>query len=332
MGYFLFHGGSADHASEDRVRGICQLLPEQPEICTEAPEEDWKYGLGTLAPLSRNRPGFAARHLKWGDWCVTAGANGVGHLRPGVRAVLWGWEPSAPIKLRQAGLLRRFHRVVVTDVHSAVLLRQSGVVRNVRLGPDPSFLVQRQLRGLDGAFRQDTVGLCLSTAVAGFERSEGLLYRSYCRLIRWILQNTPWQIVLIPYCAKPGCNDSLLHMTLKRQFAQEERLACREDGDCRVLRGDLSMCRCCVGTAGVPAAWSCGVPGLCIGASHRVQGLSGTLFGSRQEGVVPVRELKNEEDLLLRFRTFLRREEAMRRWLEVSVPRYRQWAREWKWS
>ena len=45
MGYFLFHGGSADHASEDRVRGICQLLPEQPEICTEAPEEDCTFKL-----------------------------------------------------------------------------------------------------------------------------------------------------------------------------------------------------------------------------------------------------------------------------------------------
>ena len=32
MGYFLMHGGSADHTSEDRIRGICSMLPERPEI------------------------------------------------------------------------------------------------------------------------------------------------------------------------------------------------------------------------------------------------------------------------------------------------------------
>lgn len=331
MGYFLFHGGSADHTSEERVRGICRLLPEVPEICSGAPEEDWRYGLGTVAPLTRNRPGFAARRLKWGDWCVTSRPDEAATLRPGIGAVLWGWEPAASLERPQLKQLRRFHRVVVTDAHSAAILRQSGLERNVTLGPDPSFLVSRQLRPLGGAFRQDTVGLCASAAVTRFENSGGLLYRSYCHLIRWILQNTDWQIALIPYCTKSGCNDRLLHRTLKRQFSQEERLLCREDGDCRVLRGDLSLCRCCIGTAGVPAAWSCGVPGLCVGASHRVMGLSGTLFGSRQEGVIPVKELKCEEDLTLRFRKFLRREETMRRWLEVSVPRYRQWAKEWRW-
>lgn len=331
MGYYLFHGGSADHTSEDRVRGICRLLPEQPEICSAALEEDWRYGLGAVAPLTRNRPGLAVRRLKRGDWCVMAQPKGAQELRPGVRAVLWGWEPSEEMGRGQAKELRRFHRVIVTDAHSAAILQQWGVERNVRLGPDPSFLVQRKLRPIGSAFRQDTVGLCVSSAVVRYETTAGLLYRSYCHLIRWILRNTSWQIALIPYCAKSGCNDALLHAALKRQFAQEDRLFCREDGDCQVLRGDLSLCRCCVGTAGVPAAWSCGVPGLCIGASSRVQGLSATLFGSRQEAVVRVGALKREEDLTLRFAEFLRREEAMRRWLEVSVPRYCQWAQTWSW-
>lgn len=331
MGYYLLHGGSADHSSEDRIRGLCCLLPHQPEVYTDALEEDWRYGLGALAPLIRNRPGVAARRIKRGDWFVTAGLHGADALDGGVRTVLWGWTPAGEIDRRQARILSRFYRVVVTEQHSASLLRRAGVVRNVRLGPDPSFLVKRQLRPLRGAFRQDTVGLCISPAVGRFEQEEGLLFRSYCHLIRWILKNTNRQIALIPYCAKAGCNDRLLHRAVLDQFPGEDRLISREDGDSRVLRGDLSMCRCCVGTAGVPAAWSCGVPGLCIGASSRVQGLSATLFGSAQEAVVQVGALRHEEDLTARFAAFLWREDALRQWLEVSLPRYCQWAQSWKW-
>lgn len=331
MGYFLFHGGSADHTSEDRVRGICRLLPERPEICTASLEEDWHYGLAEVGALTRNRPGVMQRRIKRGDWCVTAQPRSTQESRRGVRRLLWGWEPAGPVTRQQAAELARFHRIIVTDVHSQTLLRQAGLGRTVRLGPDPSFLVRRTLRPMGNLFRQDTVGLCVSSAVGRYEAAPGLLFHSYCHLIRWILRNTSWQIALIPYCAKPGCNDRLLHTALKRQFAQEDRLFCREDGDCQVLRGDLSLCRCCVGTAGVPAAWSYGVPGLCVGASNRVQGLSDTLFGARQEAVVRAGSLRREEDLALRFQAFLRREDVLRRWLEVSAPRYRQWAQQWTW-
>lgn len=332
MGYCLVHGGSADHASEERVRGLCRLLPEQPEIYSSAPEEDWQYGLGALGALTRNRPGLVRRRLGWGDCCIAARPQGAGDLRPGVRRILWGWSPAGPVSRRQARELSRFHQIVAMDSRSAGLLRQAGLGNRVCIGPDPSFLVERQLRRLDGAFRRDTVGLCVSPAAGAFEAGEGLLFYSYCHLIRWILRNTDWQIALIPYCAKKSCNDPALHQALKRQFQEEDRLFCREDGDCRVLRGDLSMCRCCVGTAGVTAAWSCGVPGLCLGAGNRAMGLADTLFGTRQEAVVRVGQLRRESDLTERFLLFLRREDTLRRWQEVSVPRYRHWARQWNWS
>lgn len=327
----LLHGGSGDHSSEDRIRGLCRLLPEKPEIYSGALEEDWRYGLAELGPLIRNRPGVMAHRLRRGDRCITAWPDGVQELRKGVRAVLWGWSPAGEIGPQMVKKLSRFQQIVVTEPRSAALLRRAGLEKKVRIGPDPAFLVGRQIRALRGAFRQDTLGLCVSPSVGNLERSQGLLFRSYCDLIRWVLTNTRWQVALIPYCAKKGCNDALLHKAILRQFPGEDRLICREDGDCRVLRGDLSMCRCCVGTAGVPAAWSCGVPGVCIGAGSHVQGLADTLFTSGRESVVRVSSLKTEEDLTQYFVEFLRKEDALRRWLQVSAPRYRQWAQEWKW-
>ena len=332
MGYFLIHGGSGDHSSEDRVRGICSLLPEQAEIFSPVPEEDWRYGLAELGALTRIRPGSLRRVIRSGDWCVMAKPGAGRSVKRGVRRVLWGWEPSRPISRHQASLLGRYRRIVVTDERSRSLLRQAGLEKNVILGPDPAFLVERSPRKAERLLVSETVGICLSAAVAGLETRPGVLYENYCQLIRWILRNTPWQIALIPYCVRKGRDDHSLHLALMREFEGEDRLFGREDGSSCVLRYDLSLCRCCVGTAGVTAAWSCGVPGLCIGDSARARGLSATLFGSGKTGVVRVDRLGQEGNLTERFRQFLRQEDAMRRRLEIAVPRYRQWAREWSWN
>lgn len=334
MGYYLLgHMGSADHGSEDRVRGICRVLPEQPELYTAGLEEDWRYGVGELAGLSRQIPGIEARQIKPGDWCLTVRPTGVDRLRRGIRSVLWGWTPAAgKLSRRSVRELSRYHTVIVHDRENLERLQILGIEKNVRIGPDPAFLVERQLRPLRGAFRRDTVALCVSPAICRFEVQEGLLYRSYCHLIQWVLDNTSWQIALIPYCVKPCCNDETLLRVLDRQFCQTGRVLRRGDGDCRVLRGDLSLCRCCVGTAGTLAAWSCGVPGLCIGASSRAQSLAKTLFGSGRDTVVSVGSLKREDELTRRFRAFLRREEQLRQRLELSAARYRQWAAAWEWK
>lgn len=334
MGYYLLgHGGSGDHGSEDRIRGICRVLPERPEVFSMGLEEDWHYGLGAVAGLTRHISGVPERCIEPGDWCVTAQPAGVDRLRRGTRTVLWGWTPGAErIGRRSARELSRFHAVIVPDRRSLEALHTAGLEKNVRLGPDPAFLVERQLRPLRGAFRKDTVGLCLSPAVCRFEVSQGLLYRSFCHLIRWLLDNTAMQIALIPYCVKPCCNDCLFLTAVEREFGKNDRILRREDGDCRVLRGDLSLCRCCVGTAGALAAWSCGVPGLCVGSSSRAQGIARMLFGSWQETVVSVGALKREDALTDCFRTFLKREDGLRRRLEISVSQYRRWAADWQWS
>jgi hypothetical protein len=334
MGYYILgHGGSGDHGSEDRVRGICRVLPGKPELYSASLEEDWRYGLGELAGLNRHLPGAPERQMNSEDWCIM--------LRPGLwdkprrsgKMLLWGWTPGADDLSRSAiRRLRRFHRIIVSDPQSVELLAAVGLRKNVLLGPEPTFLVGRQLRPLQGAFRQDTLGLCFSPAVSRFERSQGLLYRSYCHLIQWVLDNTSWQIALIPYCVKAYCNDETLLMALNRQFCQTGRMVCRGDGDCRVLRGDLSMCRCCVGTAGTLAAWSCGVPGLCIGSSVRARSLSQMLFGSSCHSVASVGALKTEDTLTNCFRAFLKQEDVLRRRLDVRIEEIHCWAADWNWQ
>lgn len=321
MGIYLYgHSSCADHSQEDRIRGTCCLLSEPPEVVTTCPEEALRYGIAHTAGLRDTLP-----KLRRTDLCLTTRPDqGCGRGT----TILWGWSAGA-VSPKTAKALSRFHRIVVSDKQSLSALRTAGLEKTVRSGPDPSFLVQRQIRPLRGAFRQDTVGLCLSPLGLPYERWDGLLYRSYLRLIRFILEETSFHIALIPYCVRPRQDDRLLHDTLSRSFPDSPRIHCRGDGSCQALRGDLSLCRCVVGMTGAAAAWSCGVPALCLGADPRCMGLSKDLFGTWTEVVVPIGSLRTDQDLTDRFRRFLLQEDRLRRALERAVPLRQRYAAQW---
>lgn len=323
MAYYLWgHSGSGNHSDEDRLRGSCRLMADPPQIISSKPEEELRYGIAHLAGITDSLP-----ELHPGDWCLTHRTSAADHLRKaGGRPILWGWS-GAGMSRQLARNLARFDTLVVSERQSATALRDAGLSKMTRIGPDLSFLVERRFRPLQGSFCEDTVGLCF-TMPSG---QDHLLYRSYQRLLRYIMTDTDYQAVLIPYCVRKDRNDTLLHAALEKQFRGWGRVACRGDGSCQELRGDISLCRWVVGCEGAVAAWSCGIPALCIGATPRATGLAQELFSSWEETVVPFSTLPDSQELTRRFRRFLRREDKLRRDLEVSVPLRRQKALAWQW-
>lgn len=317
MGYFLYaHGGSGDHSSEDRIRGTCRLLPCRPELVTADPMGAYRYGLAALADISR-QPAVCRD-----DTCLVS-IPGSG---PG-RRILWCWPDTA----LPAGW-RKPETVVVTNTDAYQSLQRSGLGKSVHLGPDPCFLVDKTPRPVGSLFRRDTIGLCLSGKPRRYERRDGLLYASYCHMIQHLLNQTVFDLVLIPYCCSRRRNDSLLLTALYRQFQHTGRVFLRPDGDSPSLRGDLAECRFVIGSTGAMAAWSCGVPALCIGADPGAMGLAADLFGDWQDGVLPVAWIKEEADLAQAVLRFLRREDALRRMMATTVPFRRQRSQSWDWS
>lgn len=325
MAYFFYgHGGSGDHGSEDRIRGTCRLLPCRPEVLSLRPGEDWRYGLGRLADIAR----LCCAGIGPGDVCLTAHPDAGLRLRGfGASTMLWCWTATGKLTHKQRSHLQA---VVVMDRASLEKIKSQGIPSV--LGPDPAFLVERKLRPLRDCFRRDTVGLCCSTAIGNCEAADSLLYDSYRHLIRWLLEQTQLDIALIPYCCSPGRDDNWLLQTLHRAFAQSGRVFLRPDGASPELRGDLSLCRLVVGSGGAVAAWSCGVPALCIGADPRAVALATELFGSWQQAVQPVNQLKTAQDLTQAVQAFLTREDTLRRRLEVAVPYRRQRSLSWSWN
>ena len=314
MGYVLLgHGGSGDHGCEDYVRGLCGMLPEPPTVFSYCPQEDWHYGICRLAPVYRQQPGTVHDFPEKGDWIIQTRPSPVRQLRRrGIRPVLFYSAATCPTA-GQLRLLSGYETLAVTERESFRILSDAGL-KNLRLCPDPAFLVRCRKKG---AFSRDTVGLCLSYP----QEADPLLLRNYQRLIEYILSETPLQILLIPYCVKRRSNDLLLQQVLLRQYGNTGRIRLREDGNTRQLRSDLARCRLCVGCGGAVAAWSCGVPALCLYATGRTLGICRTLFGSCQPGVLPWQLFKTETDLTEAFRALLHREDRCRTCLEQNLHR-----------
>lgn len=319
MGYILCgHGGSGDHGQEDRIRGTCRLLPSRPELLTANIEEDWHYGLADVTDLTAgNSAGFDPEALYI--------ASRPDAIPQGGRGLLWCWQ-GRPFAPRQAEKLRA---VTVPNRHLLQTLLDQGMGNRLRLGPDPAFLVRRELRG---GFRRDTIGLCFSQSSVFFEPRQGLLFESYCRLIGYLLTATEFDLALIPYCTGSRSHDGPLLETLYHRFSHSDRVHLRPDGSCAVLRGDISLCRMVIGAAGAVAAWSCGVPALCIGADPYALGTAAELFARWQDVLAPVGWLCDSGDLLRYARRFLGQEDTLRRQLEHNLCRHRHRGTQWDWE
>lgn len=320
--YLCGYTGSGNHSDEDRIRGSCRLMSAPPDVISTNPEEEFRYGIAYLAGIFDRLPMLTAEAC-----CLTHRPEAADTLRAaGGRPVLWGWS-GATFSRQLVKNLAKFDTLVVSEAQSATALHAAGFAKKTRLGPDLSFLVERRYRPLQGNFQTDTVGLCLSMP----EGQGHLLYRSYQHLLRYILRETDLQAALIPYCVRKGRDDTLLHRALAQSRLGCHRLVCRPDGNCQELRGDISLCRWVVGCEGAVAAWSCGIPALCIGATPRAIGLAKELFGSWEDAVVPLSSLRDSDELTRRFRKFLHRADKLRQELEITVPLRRQQALDWKW-
>lgn len=297
MGFVLRgNRGFGDHAAEDWARGLCKLLPDRPEVVTPDLWGDIRYGAAELGGVFGEAPVGA-------HWYIDAAPMDLGPLRrQGARTVLYGWSPGK-LTGRVLRQLRQYDLVVATEERSHRRLTHAGLGSRLRRGPDPAFLVDPAPDGPE--LPGNTVALCLSLPP---EASESL-FDCWCRLVSLLLAETDRTVALVPYQVDRHCNDLLLHRALLRQLGQNRRLILCGNGPSPMLRGILSRCRCCIGFEGAVAAWSCGVPALCLSDTDRTCGLAGALFGCSAETVADWRQ---PEALPARVRRFLALEERYR--------------------
>ena len=264
--------------------------------------------------------------------------------RKGVRTVLLGCSIEPELLKREdiVADLMRYHTIIARESITYEALKdmvkeQDGRIEGrkrmpqILCYPDPAFTLQKKELPLPEGFAEgNTVGINVSPMIQDNEKESGITMECYEALIRYIIENTGFQIALIPHVIWARNDDRKPIHTLYEKFKDTGRVVEIGDGTCEELKGYISRCRLFVGarTHATIAAYSSCVPTLVVGYSVKASGIARDLFGQEEHYVLPVQSLRNRDDLVKEFQWLSSKEKEIREKLEKKMPDYRNRALE----
>lgn len=219
--------------------------------------------------------------------------------KKGCKTVLWGCsiEPDRMSdKMKED--LSRYDMIIARESISYESLKQ--INGNVKLCPDPAFTLSKTKCSIPkGLNEKGYIGINASPMIQSNEKSGGITLDNYRHLIEHILTTSGEQIALIPHVVWEHNDDRKPLQILAEEFSSSGRVFLVEDQNCMALKSVISNCKCFIGarTHSTIAAYSSKVPTLVVGYSNKAKGIAKDLFGSVENYVLPVQELKNKRDL-----------------------------------
>lgn len=242
----------------------------------------------------------------------------------GIKTVLWGCsiEPEQVTDSMRKDFAK-YDLIVARESISYCTLKECNP--NTILVSDPAFSLETVESPLPGNFvKGKTVGINISPLIQKSENKSGITYANYQRLIAHILENTEYNIALIPHVVCEENDDRIPLRELFSEFKNSGRICMIEDCNCEKLKGYISKCCLFVGarTHATIAAYSSYVPTLVIGYSTKATGIAKDLFGSAENYVLPVQQLAKEDDIVKAFIWLEEHGELIRKRLSEIIPEY----------
>lgn len=219
--------------------------------------------------------------------------------------------------------LRDFDLITVRESLSYQVLKSHGI--DAVLVADPAFLLDKKELPLPKGFLDgNTVGINVSPLINDYESGESIAFNNYIKLIEYIISETDLNICLIPHVVWEYNNDRIPLNKLYSIFKNTDRVLLLGDYNCEEIKGYISRCRLFIGarTHATIAAYSTCVPTLVVGYSIKSKGIAKDLFGTYENYVVSVQNMKTENDLLNAFIYIYENENKIRSTLMRIIPKY----------
>lgn len=204
-------------------------------------------------------------------------------------------------------------------------LEKSGIQTKLFLVPDSAFTLAKKELPLPKGFQEgNTVGINISPMIIDSEKEAGITLKNYKRLMQYILDTTDMSIALIPHVVWDRNDDRKAIAKLYKGFEENERVVVIGDYSCEELKGYISRCRFFIGarTHATIAAYSTQVPTLVVGYSVKAKGIAKDLFGTYENYVLPVQELREEGQLIQAFRWLQETETKMKEQYAQNMREY----------
>lgn len=246
--------------------------------------------------------------------------------KAGHKTVLWGCSINGEA-LNEKGTLEdlKSYSLITARESLTFNLLKSHYLDNVELYPDPAFVLDADLSAIPTGFKENnTIGINISPMIQDNEQTKGSAFQNYRHLVRWIIEETDFDIALIPHVIWKQSDDRIPLNELYKEFNDTGRVKMVEDANAERLKGIISKCRIIVAarTHASIAAYSTCIPTLVVGYSVKAKGIAKDIFGSYEDYVLPVQELNSLNDLTNKFKWLMDHENEIRNHLSAFMPYY----------
>ena len=244
-----------------------------------------------------------------------------------IKTVLWGCSIN-PEVIQGALLedLKSYAHIFARESITYDALKSKGI-QSVTLVPDPAFVLKRKDLPLPANFiAGNTVGINVSPLVIGMENQNNITLTNYIQLMNYIVTDTDMNIALIPHVVWSHNDDRKPLQILYDKFKDTNRVCMLSDAPAEILKGYIGRCRFMIAarTHASIAAYSEKVPTLVVGYSVKARGIAKDLFGTDKDYVLPIQQIRSEQELTTSFRWLVAHESHVRACLEKMIPLFKE--------
>lgn len=242
------------------------------------------------------------------------------------KKILWGCsiEPDSIDSEMKKDLLG-YNMIYARESITYNGLMEHGIKNNVKLCPDPAFKMKAQEISLSDEFIENgMVGINVSPLIMNLEKNNGITLKNYEILIEDIIENTNYNVALIPHVIWNNNDDRIPLKKLYDKYFHTGRIIMIEGYSAEKIKYVISRCRFLVAarTHASIAAYSTCVPTLVVGYSVKARGIAKDIFGRYDNYVVSVQQLQKKDDLSKAFRWIMNNESAIKERLNSYIPDY----------
>lgn len=200
-------------------------------------------------------------------------------------------------------------------------------INNVSVFPDPAFVLEPVPCELPECFtRGGVIGINLSNYVMGGFDLDSAFAKEVDSLIRYILQSTDYQILLIPHVLWKGQDDRIISNLIKEKYDSHNRISILDSDNLNYcqIRYVISKCCCFIGarTHAMISAYSTCTPAIAIGYSIKSRGIAKDI-GMPEETVVNSINIKKNQ-LINAFTNMLQNMSDLKRYITQNTEQYRK--------
>lgn len=189
---------------------------------------------------------------------------------------------------------KRFDVVTVRDKISQKALWDSGI-RNIIYHPDPAFKMKKEECKLPFCDDDNVIGINISNLICQtYNCQPDVIYDAYIYMIKQIIKNTEYKILLIPHVME-NADLSVLRKLYKSVNSDRVLLLENEKLNAQQLKYIISKCYMLITarTHASIAAYSSLVPTIVVGYSVKSRGIAQDIFTEYEHFVIDINELKN---------------------------------------